>query len=81
MELPALEGRKVIEVKPAGPHKGTAATRWLSPRRPDFILALDDDRTDEDTFAALPPTAYTVKVGRFGLPGPTEVRELLRQLL
>jgi trehalose 6-phosphate synthase/phosphatase len=87
-ELQALEGHKVIEVKHAGLHKGTAAARWLSPRRPDFILALGDDRTDEDTFAALPPTAYTVKVGRaprsrarFGLPGPSEVRALLRQLL
>jgi len=87
-ELQALEGHKVIEVKHAGLHKGTAAARWLSPHRPDFILALGDDRTDEDTFAALPPTAYTVKVGRaprsrarFGLPGPTEVRALLRQLL
>lgn len=31
---------------------------------PDFILAADDDRTDEDLFGAMPPTAYAVKIGR-----------------
>ncbi|MBF9237655.1 bifunctional alpha,alpha-trehalose-phosphate synthase (UDP-forming)/trehalose-phosphatase [Hymenobacter sp. BT683] len=87
-DLQVLEGNKVVEIKNAGINKGTAAARWVSTHHPDFILALGDDRTDEDTFRALPPEAYTVKVGsaprslaRFHVLGTTEVRNLLRQLL
>ena len=85
--LQVLEGNKVLEIKAAGLNKGTAAARWLGPEPPDFILALGDDRTDEDLFAALPPEAYTIKVGRaprslarYSVPGPADVRQLLRQL-
>ncbi|RPD48006.1 bifunctional alpha,alpha-trehalose-phosphate synthase (UDP-forming)/trehalose-phosphatase [Hymenobacter sediminis] len=87
-ELQVMEGNKVIEVKTAGINKGTAAARWLAAYNPSFILALGDDRTDEDTFRALPEEAYTLKVGsgarslaRFNIPSPTEVRNLLRSLL
>jgi trehalose 6-phosphate synthase/phosphatase len=82
-----LEGNKVLEIKPAGLHKGTAAARWLGTEHPDFILAMGDDHTDEDLFGVLPPAAYTVKVGsaprslaRYFIPGPAEVRQLLRKL-
>jgi trehalose 6-phosphate synthase/phosphatase len=85
--LQVLEGNKVIEIKNAGINKGTAAARWLAADNPSFILALGDDRTDEDTFAALPPEAYTVKVGnaprslaRYSVAGPPEVRTLLQSL-
>ena len=87
-DLQVLEGNKVIEIKNAGVNKGTAAARWVSAVQPDFILALGDDRTDEDTFRALPAEAYTVRVGsaphssaRFHVASPTEVRQLLRKLL
>ncbi|MBF9224051.1 bifunctional alpha,alpha-trehalose-phosphate synthase (UDP-forming)/trehalose-phosphatase [Hymenobacter ruricola] len=87
-DLQVLEGSKVIEIKNAGVNKGTASARWVSTEQPDFILALGDDRTDEDTFGALPPEAYTVKVGRaprslarYSLTGPAEVRKLLQSLL
>ena len=86
--LQVIEIDKVLEIKPADLHKGTAVARWLASEHPDFILALGDDRTDEDTFAALPPSAYTVRVGRaprslarYSVPSPTEVRQLLRRLL
>jgi trehalose 6-phosphate synthase/phosphatase len=86
--LQVLEIDKVLEIKPADLHKGTAVARWLASEHPDFILALGDDRTDEDTFAALPPSAYTIRVGRaprslarYSVPSPTEVRQLLRRLL
>ncbi|WP_400193006.1 bifunctional alpha,alpha-trehalose-phosphate synthase (UDP-forming)/trehalose-phosphatase [Hymenobacter sp. B81] len=85
--LQVLEGNKVIEIKNAGVDKGVAASRWLQELQPDFILAIGDDRTDEDTFRAMPRSAYTVKVGaherslaRFHLPGPAEVRRLLASL-
>jgi trehalose 6-phosphate synthase/phosphatase len=87
-DLQVMEGNKVLEIKTAGVNKGTAAARWLEQYPSEFILALGDDRTDEDTFRALPPTAYSVRVGtgarslaRFNIGSPTEVRQLLRQLL
>jgi trehalose 6-phosphate synthase/phosphatase len=87
-DLQVLEGNKVVEIKNAGLNKGTAAARWLERYAPTFALALGDDRTDEDTFRAMPPEAYTVRVGtgarslaRYNLASPTEVRQLLRKLL
>jgi trehalose 6-phosphate synthase/phosphatase len=87
-DLQVLEGHKVLEVKSAALHKGTAAARWLTPKQPEFVLALGDDQTDEDTFASLPPEAYTVRVGnaprslaRYAVPGVDEVRQLLHSLL
>lgn len=53
--------------------------------RANFILAIGDDRTDEDLFRALPPTAHSVRVGlaqtgaRYYLSSDTAVRRLLRQ--
>jgi trehalose 6-phosphate synthase/phosphatase len=86
--LQVLEVDKVLEIKPADLHKGTAVAHWLNTEHPDFIVAVGDDRTDEDTFAALPPSAYTVRVGqaprslaRYSVASPTEVRQLLRHLL
>ncbi|QNE39726.1 bifunctional alpha,alpha-trehalose-phosphate synthase (UDP-forming)/trehalose-phosphatase [Hymenobacter sp. NBH84] len=86
-DLQVLEGNKVIEIKAAGLNKGTAAARWVATYQPDFILAIGDDRTDEDTFGAMPKDAFTIKVGRnsrslarFHVPGTTEVQELLQSL-
>ncbi|TGE24044.1 bifunctional alpha,alpha-trehalose-phosphate synthase (UDP-forming)/trehalose-phosphatase [Hymenobacter aquaticus] len=87
-DLQVLEGNKVVEIKNAGVHKGTAAARWLATYPADFILALGDDRTDEDTFQAMPEEAYTVKVGetgrsfaRFHIKSHQDVRRILRRLL
>ncbi|MBW3127822.1 bifunctional alpha,alpha-trehalose-phosphate synthase (UDP-forming)/trehalose-phosphatase [Hymenobacter profundi] len=87
-DLHVLEGKKVLEIKNAGIHKGTAAAQWLGPKPPPFVLALGDDRTDEDTFAALPPEAYTLKVGptprslaRYAVANVATVRQLLGSLL
>ena len=87
-DLQVMEGNKVLEIKNSGINKGTAASRWLARYPSDFILALGDDRTDEDTFRARPAEAFTVRVGqaphssaRFHVASPTEVRQLLRKLL
>ncbi|QJX47536.1 bifunctional alpha,alpha-trehalose-phosphate synthase (UDP-forming)/trehalose-phosphatase [Hymenobacter taeanensis] len=87
-ELQVLEGSKVLEVKNAGINKGTAVARWLQPEPPEFILALGDGRTDEDTFKALPAEAYTIKVGnaarslaRYCVGDSDDVRSLLQSLL
>jgi trehalose 6-phosphate synthase/phosphatase len=66
-----LAGHKVVEIRPYGIHKG----RIVPPLPPErlaatVVLAMGDDRTDEDLFAAAPREAITVKVG----PGPTHAR-------
>jgi trehalose 6-phosphate synthase/phosphatase len=58
-----LEGSKVIEVKTSGINKGTAGLHWLSRTGWQFILAVGDDITDENTFEVLPSHAYSIKVG------------------
>jgi len=60
-----LEGKKVIEVRPRGIGKAVVA-RHIDRAEGDLpaILALGDDRTDDDLFAALPSSAVTVAVGR-----------------
>jgi trehalose 6-phosphate synthase/phosphatase len=82
-----LRGEKVIEVRPHGVNKGVVARVALAHAAPDAcVLAMGDDRTDEDVFAALPETAFTVHVGRGATRAQYRVRqsaarELLRQLL
>jgi len=87
LNLQVLEGSKVVEVKNAGVNKGRAALRWVAEYNPDFILAIGDDWTDEDTFKALPDSTWTVKVGlsataaRYNLGSPAKVIALLHDLL
>jgi len=86
IDVQVLEGNKVIEIRNTGVNKGTAALEWLTGRLPEFILSIGDDWTDEDLFRALPPTAYSVRVGldntaaRYYLTHHTAVRRLLREL-
>lgn len=86
LNVQVLEGSKLVEVKNAGINKGRAALRWLSRDGWDFVLALGDDWTDEDTFRVVPPTAWSVKVGfgassaRYGIDSPAQVNSLLNRL-
>ena len=52
-----------MEVKDALINKGRAAQNWLCNKSWDFILAIGDDRTDEDLFDILPCEAFSIKVG------------------
>lgn len=80
--LQVLRGAKVVEVLPRGTHKGVILAR-LGDLDEVAVLALGDDRTDEDLFAALPARAVAVHVGpgaskaRYRLQGPAEVRRFL----
>ena len=66
--LEVLSGKKVIEVRPRGVNKAEVGRRVLKARRRAApIVAIGDDETDEDMFAALPDSAVTIAVG----PGPT----------
>jgi trehalose 6-phosphate synthase/phosphatase len=74
-ELSVLRGTKVVEVHYAWANKGeVAATLRQRAARKRFILAMGDDRTDEDMFARLPKTAWTIRVGR----GTTRARFSVR---
>jgi trehalose 6-phosphate synthase/phosphatase len=83
-----LAGNRVVEIRPYGIHKG----RIVPPLPPErlartAILAIGDDRTDEDLFGALPPEAVSVRVGpgathaRYRLEGVGAVRVLLQGLV
>ena len=86
IDVQVLEGNKVLEVRNTGVSKGTAASEWLASVGAEFILAIGDDWTDEDLFRALPPSAYSVRVGlaptaaRYYLTNHTAVRRVLREL-
>lgn len=60
-----LYGNMVIEVKNPEVDKGNVVTKIIDEGQYDFILAVGDDTTDEDMFAALErkDNCYTVKVG------------------
>jgi trehalose 6-phosphate synthase/phosphatase len=85
-DVGVYEGHKVIEIKPRNVSKAIAAQTLLADTPYDFVLAIGDDFTDEEMFAALPEFAYTIKVGqgesraRSFLPGPTQVVKLLAEL-
>jgi trehalose 6-phosphate synthase/phosphatase len=86
MHISILEGNKVVEIKNAGINKGIAALRWLQEGY-DFILASGDDWTDEDTFAAMPESAYTIKVGfsptvaKLNVGSVQQMRALLKAMI
>jgi trehalose 6-phosphate synthase/phosphatase len=85
--LEILEGHKVIEVRQAAVDKGSVV-RDVVARAPEgaLIVAIGDDRTDEDMFAALPPGGVAIRVGAgdsaapYRLDSPTAVRALLGAL-
>src|SRR5690606_23500507 len=84
--LQLLDGDKVVEIRSVEVNKGRATLDILHENRYDFILAIGDDRTDEDTFQVLPEDAFTIKVGtevsaaKFYLKHRREVRALLQKL-
>jgi trehalose 6-phosphate synthase/phosphatase len=86
LDLSVLEGSKVVEVKNVGVNKGTAVQKWVSSNDWDFIIAIGDDWTDEDTFTVLPEWAYSIKVGvgytkaRYTISSAKDARDILKQL-
>ena len=89
--LQILGGHKVIEVKSAMINKGKAVQQWLRKYPADFLLAIGDDKTDEDSFAAMALSgskeAITIKVGggmsqaAYQISSPQAVIELLNKLI
>jgi trehalose 6-phosphate synthase/phosphatase len=84
----AVKGQKTVEIKSFWANKGQVYSRLLlSGAVPDFIMAAGDDVTDEDLFARLPESAWTIHVGRnqsrakYYVPDPDEMIALLATLL
>ncbi|MBI5289316.1 MAG: bifunctional alpha,alpha-trehalose-phosphate synthase (UDP-forming)/trehalose-phosphatase [Chloroflexi bacterium] len=86
--MQVISGAKVVEVRPMGVNKGTVAPLLLADAGTAArVVAIGDDRTDEDLFMALPPSALCMRVGdgpsvaTYRLADPQEVRTFLRGLL
>lgn len=85
-ELQTLQGNKILEIRNVNINKGIAANFFIEKYKPDFILAVGDDVTDEDLFNKLPQSAYTIKVGfesskaRYFVYNCSQILELLQNL-
>jgi trehalose-phosphatase len=90
--LECLAGRRVLELRPAGVHKGLVVAHVLGPRRSSrtdaSIVAMGDDTTDEDMFRVLGSRGLSVRIGtstrrslaRRRLPSPRAAGRFLRLL-
>jgi len=84
--LQIMRGNKVVEIKSPNHTKGSEVRRILKNNSFDFILAMGDDTTDEDTFRELPGEAYTIKIGtiseiaRYNLRSQTSTLPFLKRL-
>lgn len=82
-----VPGDKVLEVRMQGVNKGLVITAFFAQSSDAVILALGDDHTDEDLFAALPQKSIAVHIGEkpslapYRLRDFQEARRLLESLL
>ncbi len=85
--LQVLIGNMVVEIKSMDINKGVAARLWLDKFPHDFVIAVGDDWTDEDTFRAMSRGAITIKVGstsseaKYHVSGFMDVRNFLKKLV
>ena len=86
LELRAHAGKKILEIKHKDTNKGVSVKQQLKTKDYEFILAIGDDYTDENMFRAVPPQAFTVKVGggvsaaRYRIKDSTAAIKLLSSL-
>lgn len=82
-----LAGSKVVEVRAQGVSKGRAVEPAVAAHPAARVLAIGDDVTDEDMFAALPEGALGGVLGErltragWRVPDPGGVRRLLGSVL
>jgi trehalose 6-phosphate synthase/phosphatase len=85
--LHILDGNKVIEARVSNVNKGAVTKRVLEEGDYDFVLAIGDDKTDEDMFRVLGEKGFTIKIGaghtvaQYFLPNQEDVIFLLNQLV
>ena len=84
--LQIIFGKYVVEIRVHGIDKGQAVLRLTENKSYESIIAIGDDRTDEDMFVSLPSSAITIKVGkgstqaRYRLENVAQTRKFLKQL-
>jgi len=82
-----IDGNKVVEVRLTEVDKGVISSRIVETYKPDFILCMGDDTTDEDMFRALDKVAFTIKIGdgnsaaHYNILSQEEVLPLLQSLI
>lgn len=87
LPLDVLSGEKVVEIRPRGVNKGVVAASIIAGRNGSSVLAMGDDQTDEDLFAALPESGIAVHVGarssraHYRIADMRAARNFLRSLL
>ncbi|MGZ5134469.1 MAG: bifunctional alpha,alpha-trehalose-phosphate synthase (UDP-forming)/trehalose-phosphatase [Flavitalea sp.] len=85
--LQIIDGNKILEIRMTGIDKGITATKLINMLRPDFILCMGDDTTDEDMFRTLERQAFTIKVGnaassaKYNLMSQEEVLPFIQQFV
>ncbi|MEO6418000.1 MAG: trehalose-phosphatase [Polyangiaceae bacterium] len=76
-DFDVLDGVDVVEARAHGVNKGAIVPEALRSVSPDAeLIAIGDDQTDEDLFAALPPNASCYRVGE----GATRATHRLRDV-
>ncbi len=84
--LEILDGKKAVEVRFPKLNKGTVITHLLKTDADITIVAIGDDRTDEDMFKAVPKDGFSIVVGGhasaalYRLRDCDDVRLLLNEL-
>lgn len=86
-DFAVFKGSKILEIKPIMVNKGMAVEDLMALDRPDFVLCVGDDVTDEDMFSVVPDGGFSIKVGygetqaRYQVIGVAEVLKLLKKLI
>lgn len=84
--LQVLEGNKFLEIKKPDMNKSKAAIEFINREGFDFILAIGDHWSDEETFKSLPRRAFSIRVGykfthaKYNVHSFREVKDLLQRL-
>jgi trehalose 6-phosphate synthase/phosphatase len=88
LPVDVLSGDKVVEIRAQGVNKGVIVSRIVSAQPETVsIMAMGDDQTDEDVFAALPERGFAVHVGprpsraEYRLEDTPAARSFLKSLL
>lgn len=85
--LQIMRGNKIVEIKPPECTKGGVIRMLLEHGQYDFLMAIGDDVTDEDMFRAMPPEAFTIKIGnisgyaRYNLYTQSQTLPFLQKLI
>lgn len=86
LELVVFIGNRTVEVRSSRVSKAAYYQTELASEKPEFVLAIGDDGSDENLFAAIPPESVSIRVGisasaaRFNVESSEDVVQLLERL-